>query len=162
MERCPVVKAYGKVKVDTPEPHSPTRSTSRAPTSCTRKPRMQSFNGDTSIQYGDCQSRYQHDSPVGFRVLVPPFSPLRKRFPQCGSFSRPSCCAWRDWVRISTKRCIRVYLCVLAAVCLFPAACAGNGGGGSGGGTPAGTYTISIIGRAGSAQYVTTVKLTVQ
>jgi len=38
----------------------------------------------------------------------------------------------------------------------------GGGGGGSGGGTPAGSYTISISGSAGSLVSATKVTLTVQ
>ena len=49
---------------------------------------------------------------------------------------------------------------------LFLVACgggnSGSGGGGGGGGTPAGTYTISISGAAGSLVNATKVTLTVQ
>jgi hypothetical protein len=59
------------------------------------------------------------------------------------------------------------FLLVLLALSglMFLAACGGgggNGGGGGGGGTPAGTYTITVTGTAGSAVKTTTVTLTVQ
>jgi hypothetical protein len=55
--------------------------------------------------------------------------------------------------------------CLTISVLLFLAACGGGnsgGGGGGGGGTPAGTYTISISGSAGSMVNTTKVTLTVQ
>ena len=64
-------------------------------------------------------------------------------------------------IRIVQNRCPS-----LAAVCLLQAACGGgkSGGGGSGGigGTPAGIYTITVKGTAGSVQHMTNVALTVQ
>jgi hypothetical protein len=57
---------------------------------------------------------------------------------------------------------IFVFLGLLAGSCLFQTACGSGGGSRNTGGTPAGTYAINIIGTAGSAQYTTTVKLTVQ
>jgi len=55
---------------------------------------------------------------------------------------------------------------LLVSGCLLQVACGGtsNSGGGGGGtsGTPAGTYTITATGTAGSTQHATTVKLTVQ
>jgi hypothetical protein len=55
-------------------------------------------------------------------------------------------------------------VCLTISVLLFLAACGGgnSGGGGSGGGTPAGTYTISISGSAGSAVNTTKITLTIQ
>jgi trimeric autotransporter adhesin len=62
-----------------------------------------------------------------------------------------------------------VLACLMITGLLFQAACGGggsNGGGGGGGGgtvgTPAGTYTISVSGSAGSATDSTKVTLTVQ
>ena len=57
-----------------------------------------------------------------------------------------------------------ILVCLLAVGCLLQAACGNSGGGGSGGtgGTPAGTYTITVTGTAGSAQHTTTLTLTVQ
>jgi YVTN family beta-propeller protein len=58
-------------------------------------------------------------------------------------------------------------VCLLAGSCLLQVACSGassNGGGGGGGstGTPAGSYTITVTGAAGSTQHTATVTLTVQ
>jgi hypothetical protein len=55
---------------------------------------------------------------------------------------------------------------LLVSGCLLQMACSGassgGGGGGGTGGTPAGTYTITVAGAAGSTQHATTVTLTVQ
>jgi hypothetical protein len=52
---------------------------------------------------------------------------------------------------------------LLVGGCLLQVACSsGSNGSSGGGGTPAGTYTITVIGAAGSTQYMTTVKTTVQ
>jgi uncharacterized protein (DUF2141 family) len=60
--------------------------------------------------------------------------------------------------------CVLVGL--LAGGCLLQAACGGastgGGGGGGTGGTPAGTYTVTVTGAAGSTQHATAVTLTVQ
>ena len=59
-------------------------------------------------------------------------------------------------------------VCLLAGSCLLQVACSGansNGGGGGGGatgGTPAGTYSITVTGSAGSTQNTAMVTLTVQ
>jgi hypothetical protein len=56
--------------------------------------------------------------------------------------------------------------CIMIVGLLFLAACGGSSGGGGGGGgtvsTPAGTYTISISGSAGSTVNATEVTLSVQ
>ena len=53
---------------------------------------------------------------------------------------------------------------LLVGGCLLQAACASgsNGSGTAGGGTPAGTYTVTVTGAAGSTQHTTTVTLTVR
>jgi hypothetical protein len=55
---------------------------------------------------------------------------------------------------------------LLVSGCLLQVACSGasnsGGGGGGGGGTPAGTYTVTVTGAAGSAQQAAPVTLTVQ
>jgi hypothetical protein len=57
---------------------------------------------------------------------------------------------------------------LLVSGCLLQVACSGasnsgsGGGGGGTGGTPAGTYTITVTGAAGSIQNATIVTLTVQ
>jgi hypothetical protein len=55
---------------------------------------------------------------------------------------------------------------LLVGGCLLQVACGGASTGGSGGGgtggTPAGTYTITVAGAAGSTHHTTTVTLTVQ
>jgi hypothetical protein len=66
------------------------------------------------------------------------------------------------------RKLLRILLVSLTiSVLLFLAACGGRnsgggGGGGGGGGTPAGTYTISISGSAGSMVNTTKVTLNVQ
>jgi hypothetical protein len=60
-----------------------------------------------------------------------------------------------------------LFVCLVAGSCLFQVACGGtsnggSGGGGGTGGTPVGTYTVSVIGGAGSSQHSTTVTLTIQ
>lgn len=62
-----------------------------------------------------------------------------------------------------------ICICVLAGSCLLQTACggasnSGGGGGGNsgGGGTPAGNYTVTVTGAAGSIQHSTTVTLIVQ
>jgi hypothetical protein len=56
--------------------------------------------------------------------------------------------------------------CLMISGLLFLAACGGGGsggvGGGGAGGTPAGTYTISISGSAGSMVKTTKITMTVQ
>jgi hypothetical protein len=69
--------------------------------------------------------------------------------------------------RSSKKKLLAVLLVgLISSGLLFLAACgggnSGTGGGGGGGGTPAGTYTITISGSAGSMVNTATVTLTVQ
>jgi len=53
---------------------------------------------------------------------------------------------------------------LLVGGCLLQAACGSgsNGSGTRGGGTPAGTYTVTVTGAAGSTQYAAAVTLTVR
>ena len=66
----------------------------------------------------------------------------------------------------SNRRKVLSYvpLGLLVCGCMLIASCAIGGGGGTGGsgGTPAGTYTVTVTGVAGTDQHTTTVTLTVQ
>jgi len=58
-------------------------------------------------------------------------------------------------------------VCLVATGCVLQTACTTvnnttNGGGGGGGGTPAGTYTVTVTGTAGSSHQTAAVTLTVQ
>lgn len=57
-------------------------------------------------------------------------------------------------------------VCLMLSGLFFLAACGGSsgngGGGGGGGGTPAGTYTITVTGSAGSSAITTNITLVVQ
>jgi trimeric autotransporter adhesin len=73
------------------------------------------------------------------------------------------------WMSTRNRRKMLGYCFVLLLVggCLLQVACGGasiggGGGGGGTGGTPAGTYTITVTGAAGSTQQTTEVTLTVQ
>jgi hypothetical protein len=67
----------------------------------------------------------------------------------------------RKWLGV-VLACLMISSLILLAACSESSGHGGTDGGGSGGGTPAGTYTITVSGSAGSAGHSTTVTLTVQ